>query len=407
VKFQACFARWMAALCPSLDGEIVAMDGKTARGSRDASCGLPAIHMVSAFVCRHGITLGQVKTDEKSNEITALPELIDTLELKGATVTVDALHCQKATAEAIVNKGAEYVFGLKGNQDTLHAEVKALFDVTEWQNYRTFADWGHTRENGGHGRIERRRCIALPCPAHTPFDGWSGMKSVVMVESMRQTANQVAAETRYFVSSLPPDSKRLAQAIRSHWEIESVPQAHGKEVQHELTDCVQVTRKMRAGPSESAFRSGLQTTPSCCGQEPSVVSVGVKASGTYPEQVRIRESNESEPSMTRRNPENCRQNQERFYLLGQACRALGYWASGDRRIGGENRIQASVWNCGNQSLRCQGRSTSGRNHEARVPKRSTGTDRPVRAMKAGNAARAKGAGQAVALGVQLATGGNG
>lgn len=138
-----------------------------------------------------------------------------------------------------------------------------------------------------------------------------------------------------------------------------------------------------------------------------VVSVGVKASGTYPEQVRIRESNESEPSMTRRNPKTCRQNRGRFYLPGQACRAPDYRASGGRRIGGENLIQASVWNCGNQSFRCQGRSTSGRNHEARVPMRSTGTDRSVVAMKAGNAAGAKGSDQAAAFGVQLATGGDG
>src|SRR5712692_7011644 len=111
--------------------------------------------------------------------------------------------------------------------------------------------------------------------------------------------------------------------------------------------------------------------------------------------------------MTRRNPENCRQNQRRFYLLGQACRTPDYWAGGDRRIGGVKLIQAFAWNYGNQSFRCQGRSTSGINHEARVPMRSTGTDRPVRAMKAGNAAGAKGPGQAVAFGVQLATGGNG
>ena len=108
-----------------------------------------------------------------------------------------------------------------------------------------------------------------------------------------------------------------------------------------------------------------------------VVSVGVKASRTYLEQVRIRETNESEPPLTRRNPETCRQNQGRLHLLGQACRAPEYWASGGRRIGGVKLIQASVWNCGNQSFRCQGRSTSGRNHEARVPMRSTGTDRPV------------------------------
>jgi hypothetical protein len=198
-----------------------------------------------------------------------------------------------------------------------------------------------------------------------------------------------------------------AVAPASSLGIVSVPQAHRKEVRNGLTNCVEATRKMRVGPSGSAFRSGPQTTPSLLRSRAVVVSVGVKASRTYLEQVRIRETNESEPSLTRRNPGTCRQNQGRFYLLGQACRAPDYWASGGRRIGGVKLIQASVWNCGNQSFRCQGRSPSGRNHEARVPMRSTGTDRPVRAMKAGNAAGAKGSDQAVAFGVQLATGGNG
>ena len=180
-----------------------------------------------------------------------------------------------------------------------------------------------------------------------------------------------------------------------------------RKFQSELTNCVEAAWKMRAGPSESAFRSGLQTTPSCCGQEPSVVSVGVKASGLYPEQVRIRETNESEPPMTRRYPKTCRQNQGRFYLLGPACRRPDYWASDGRRIGGVKLIQASVRNCGNQSLRCQGRSPSGTNHKARVPMRSTGADRPVVVTKAGNAAGAKGSSQADAFGVQLAAGGDG
>ena len=123
-------------------------------------------------------------------------------------------------------------------------------------------------------------------------------------------------------------------------------------------------------------------------------------------QVRIRETNESEPPLTRRNPETCRRNQGRFYLLGSVRRILGYWAGGDRRTGGVNLIRAFVWNCGNQSFRCQGGSTSGIHREASVPMRNTGTDRPVRAMKAGNAAGAKGSGQAAAFGVQLATGGD-
>jgi hypothetical protein len=124
-------------------------------------------------------------------------------------------------------------------------------------------------------------------------------------------------------------------------------------------------------------------------------------------QVWIRETNASELPLTRRNPETCRQNQGRFYLLGSVRRILGYWAGDDRRIGGVKLIRAFVWNCGNQSFRCQGRSTSGINHEASVPTRNTGTDRPVGAMKASNAAGAKGSGQAVAFGVQLETGGDG
>jgi len=220
-KFQACFVRWMAALCPSLAGEVVAIDGKTVRGSRVTKSGVPAIHMVSAFVCGRGITLGQVKTAEKSNEIAAIPELLDGLNLTGATVTIDAMGCQKAIAQKLTDQGVDYVFGLKGNQSTLHDAVKTLFDVAEWQHYRTFANWGHADENAGHGRVERRRCVALPCPASAPFADWPGIESVTMVESTRQAEGKITTEKRYFVSSLASDSKRLACAIRSHWEVEN------------------------------------------------------------------------------------------------------------------------------------------------------------------------------------------
>jgi len=218
-QFEACFVRWMSALCPSLEGEIVAIDGKTARRSYESD--QAALHMVSAFVCGRGLTLGQWKTEEKSNEITALPVLIDSLDLAGATVTLDAMGCQKTVAQAIIDKGADYVLGLKGNQGTLHEAVCRLFDVAQWQNYAEFADWGHSTEEAGHGRIERRRCVALACPAGEPFDAWAGIQSVVMVESMRQTEGSVTTERRHFISSLPPDSERLAHAIRSHWEIEN------------------------------------------------------------------------------------------------------------------------------------------------------------------------------------------
>src|SRR6478735_668232 len=218
-QFEACFVRWMRALCPSLEGAVVAIDGKTARGAHER--GRHALHMVSAFVCGQGITLGQWKTDEQSNEITAVPELIAALDLEGATVTLDAMGCQKAIAQALVDKGADYVFGLKGNQGTLHAQVKTLFEVTQWEHYADFADWGHVMEDTGHGRREWRRCVALACTPGKPFDAWAGMGSVVMVETVRQTSEGVTGEQRYFVSSLAPDSKRLAAAIRSHWEVEN------------------------------------------------------------------------------------------------------------------------------------------------------------------------------------------
>jgi len=220
-KFQECFVRWMKTLCPSLEGEIVALDGKTACGSRDAASGVPAIHVVSAFSCRLGLTLGQVKTEARSNEITALPLLIDMLDLQGATVTIDAMGCQKALAEQITGCGAHYVFGLKGNQGNLHEAVQQLFARTEWQNYTEFDQMGHVTKDAKHGRKERRRCVALACPNAAPYDAWAGLQSVVMVESMRQTNDSVTAEKRYFVSSLPPDAKHLAHAIRSHWAIEN------------------------------------------------------------------------------------------------------------------------------------------------------------------------------------------
>jgi len=220
-QFQASFLRWMSSLCPSLEGQIVAIDGKTARGSHDRSIGKRAIHMVSAFVCGHGITLGQWKTEEKSNEITAIPELIDVLDLKGATVTLDAMGCQKDVAQAIVDKEAHYVLGLKGNQGTLSQRVKDFFDQTQWRNYEDFSNWGVRSQDSGHGRIDTRRCVALPCDDWEGIEAWAGLKSVVMIESIRQTDNSVSSEKRYYISSLEPDSKKLAHAIRSHWEVEN------------------------------------------------------------------------------------------------------------------------------------------------------------------------------------------
>lgn len=219
--FQTCFIQWMSMLCPSLAGQIVAFDGKTARGSHDRRHGRPAIHLVSAFVCGHGLTLGQVKTEEKSNEITAIPELIAELDLSGSIVTIDAMGCQKAIAKAIVGKQADYVLGLKDNQSTLSEQVKQSFKVTEWSSYQSFASWGHRTQEQGHGRVERRRYVALACDHWETIEAWTGMKSVTMVESVRQVDGVFSSEKRYYISSLEADSEKLGEAIRRHWEIEN------------------------------------------------------------------------------------------------------------------------------------------------------------------------------------------
>ena len=404
-EFEAAFRRWVGQLIPSLGVDaVVAIDGKTSRRTTTKAKATP-LHMVSAFAADIGLVLGQTATAEKSNEITAIPELLATLALEGCVVTIDAMGAQTSIARQIRKGGADYVLCVKDNHPKL---VESFLLAQAGVGGKLAPSSTSETTDDGHGRREVRRCWAFDAVDRLyKAEQWVDLRSFAIVERERTVGTKTSRERRYYISSLPADAKRIAHAVRSHWEVESVPQAHSKEVLHELTNCVEAARKMRVGPSESAFRSGLQTTPSCCGQEPSVVSVGVKATGTYPEQVRIRETNESEPSMTRRYPKNCRQNQGRLYLLGRACWTPDYWASGGRRIGGVKLIQASVRNCGNQSLRCQGRSTSGRNHEARVPMRSTGTDRPVVVMKAGNAAGAKGSSQAVAFGVQLAAGGDG
>jgi predicted transposase YbfD/YdcC len=162
-----------------------------------------------------------LKTDEKSNEITAIPELIAALDLKGNTVTLDAMGGQKEIAKVIVEKGADYVMGLKGNQGTLSDKVKEFFDVTEWLNYKEFSNWGHGTEEKGHGRVQTRRYVALACDNWELIEAWAGMKSVTIVESLRQTDTECTSEKRYYISSLAADSEKLAHAIRSHWEIKN------------------------------------------------------------------------------------------------------------------------------------------------------------------------------------------
>ena len=223
--FQERFMHWVETTFTVERGQVIAVDGKTARGSRDNYRGQDAIHLVSAFAHASGLLLGQRKVDEKSNEITAVPELLKSLFIKGCIITVDALNCQKDIAQTIIDRGADYVFALKGNHPQLHQEVIEWFD---WAKARHFRDIDHTfaeTVNKGHGRLEIRQCYALTDPvafqALAFYDGWAGLRSIAVVYRERRLPDRTQKETAYFLSSLPADAERILDATRAHWSVET------------------------------------------------------------------------------------------------------------------------------------------------------------------------------------------
>lgn len=219
--FQACFTRWVSTVCGSLVGQVVAIDGKTMRGSHDRRLGKNAIHLVSAFASEQGLTLGQVKTAEKSNEITAIPELIETLDLKGSIVTIDSMGCQTEIAKKLIEHEANYVLALKGNQGNLHEQVVEFFDTAEQFQYNAIEVKPYVTCEKDHGRIESRRVVALSTKHLEQVGAWVGLKSMVMVESVREIGEKRTSERRFYISSLEPDSKQIGNAIRAHWAIEN------------------------------------------------------------------------------------------------------------------------------------------------------------------------------------------
>lgn len=221
--FQSCFLSWVKAVASLNEGEVIAIDGKTLRHSYDTGGDKGAIHMVSAWASENRVVLGQVKVDEKSNEITAIPKLLDVLELEGCIVTIDAMGAQKDIAEQIIESGGDYVLSLKGNQGNLHQDVQQLFD---WCRKNQFKDIEHEFSqsiNGGHGRIEIRRHWLLDGVEHLE-DGplWRGLKRVGMVESERRVQGETGSiERRYYLVSLDGGVEQFAHSVRSHWGIEN------------------------------------------------------------------------------------------------------------------------------------------------------------------------------------------
>ena len=222
-QFQQAFLDWVRSVTTLTQGEVVALDGKQLRRSQDRAAGKSAIAMVSAWAQENRLVLGQVRVDEKSNEITAIPELLKILEISGCIVTLDAMGCQTEIAKTVVEKRADYVLAVKGNQVTLLEDLQEYFD---WALADKFQQTRYTKDetvDGDHGRIEVRRCYATEdCEWLRRKAEWQGLRSIAMVESARRVGEQEAGhERRYYISRLSADAQELNRVIRSHWSIEN------------------------------------------------------------------------------------------------------------------------------------------------------------------------------------------
>jgi predicted transposase YbfD/YdcC len=221
LQFEECFLAWTLGVCKLNPGEVVSIDGKQLRGSYDKHNKKAAIHMVSAWANENRMVLGQVKVDQKSNEITAIPQLIKVLVLKGCIVTIDAMGCQTEIAKLIVEAEADYVLALKGNQGKLHQQVQDSFE-------RETPTHTYTDLSTDHGRVEKRTYSVLTDLKWVEAAGaWSGLKTLIRVESevFQKLSQKATSETRYYISSIQVtdkelDSQNIARAIRGHWGIE-------------------------------------------------------------------------------------------------------------------------------------------------------------------------------------------
>ena len=224
-QFENCFIRWMQGVAKATEGDVIAIDGKTLRRSYDTGSDKSAIHMVSAWSSANGVVLGQEKTAEKSNEITAIPELLNSLAIKGCIVSIDAMGCQKEIAKQIIAKKADYLLALKGNQGSLHDDVTSFFSIAKDENFKHIEHDFYEENDAGHGRIEIRRAYAVDVKKYKNlFPGvaeWKKLTSLVMIESIREGNNFKTTDTRFYISSCRPSAKLLLDASRKHWGVEN------------------------------------------------------------------------------------------------------------------------------------------------------------------------------------------
>ena len=221
-EFLTAMHHWVDAFAGSLRDQGVAIDGKTLRGSFDKAAGQSPFHVITAFATETEVCLRQMSVDEKSNEIPAVPALLKMLELAGSTVTLDAMHCQVETAQAILDAEADYILTVKGNQEALYEELSSQFLEYGEQDYRVPGLRKHVTVEKSHGRRERREYFTIKAPSDSDvLKRWPGVRSIGMVYRCREEAGKTHEETMFYLSSLPPKVKLLAQRIRGHWGIEN------------------------------------------------------------------------------------------------------------------------------------------------------------------------------------------
>jgi len=216
-QFESSFIEWVSSLAEISKGQVVAIDGKTLRGAKD-NTGKSSIHMVSAWACQSNLVLGQVKVNEKSNEITAIPKLLEVLSLEGNTVTIDAMGCQTKIVEKIISEKANYIIAVKENQKTLYQEIKDEFRFSKTIQMAS-------TQNLDHGRIETRTCSVISTFYHLESQHkWKNLKSIVQIKSCREFKNSIKnteTATRYYISNLAQEPEAFNRDIRSHWAIEN------------------------------------------------------------------------------------------------------------------------------------------------------------------------------------------
>ena len=225
-EFQSGFQKWIKSAFALSKGQVIAIDGKQLRGSANHDQGKEALCMVSAWATANKIVLGQYKTQEKSNEIAAIPDLLALLDVSGCIVTIDAAGCQTENAKLIRNQGGDYLLALKGNQGTLLDDVELAFDLAEKRQFSGIdSDYAESEENG-HGRKEIRRCWAIDDEVQLQLlrhrEKWIGLQTIVMIETERtRLKKETSKERRYFITSLPCDAEKILNGKRAHWGIEN------------------------------------------------------------------------------------------------------------------------------------------------------------------------------------------